>query len=65
MPRRYNINEVSADFIISQINKSGCKMLKGKLDGTETKEELIEYLTLCKCPKLKEIFTGVPKILGF
>lgn len=28
-------------------------MLKGKLDGTETKEEIVQYLIDCKCPIIK------------
>ena len=42
--------------IIKEIEKSGCDMLKGKLDGTETKEEIVEYLRHCKCPALKKKF---------
>jgi hypothetical protein len=29
-------------------------MLTGKLDGKETKDEIVEYLTLCDCPTLKK-----------
>jgi hypothetical protein len=31
-------------------------MLKDKLDGSETKQEVIEYLSKCSCPVLKEKF---------
>jgi hypothetical protein len=31
-------------------------MLDNKLDGTETKEEIIKYLKRCDCPTLKEQF---------
>ena len=34
-------------------------MLKDKLDGTETKEEIIEYLTECNCPVLKKKYSGI------
>lgn len=45
--------------IIDEIESSGCKMLKDKLHGTETKEEIVNYLEKCKCPKLKAIFSGI------
>ena len=35
---------------------SGCDMLKDKLDGSETKEEVVQYLTKCSCPVLKQKF---------
>ena len=41
------------------IEEEGCSMLKNKLDGTETKEEIVEYLKDCDCPALKKRFTGV------
>ena len=52
--------------IVKEIEKNGCKMLKGKLDGTETKDELVEYLLLCKCPVLKSKFKDfyLPKVDG-
>jgi len=28
-------------------------MLAGKIDGTETKSEIVEYLKHCDCPVLK------------
>jgi len=31
-------------------------MLKDKLDGTETKDEVVQYLTKCSCPVLKQKF---------
>jgi hypothetical protein len=31
-------------------------MLKDKLDGSETKEEIVMYLHKCDCPTLKEKF---------
>lgn len=31
-------------------------MLKDKLDGSETKEEIVMYLHRCDCPTLKEKF---------
>jgi hypothetical protein len=45
--------------IIEEIHKAGCEMLKGKIDGTETKEELIEYLKHCRCPVLRKKFSGI------
>ena len=54
-----NINQVKKDTIISTIEKSGCDMLKDKLDGTETKEEIVEYLKECDCPTLKKRFSGI------
>jgi hypothetical protein len=30
-------------------------MLKDKLDGEETKEEITAYLKKCKCPALKKL----------
>jgi hypothetical protein len=34
-------------------------MLKDKLEGDETKAEIIEYLHHCSCPVLKEKFSGI------
>jgi hypothetical protein len=34
-------------------------MLKEKLDGSETKDEIIEYLHHCDCPVLKKKFSGI------
>lgn len=45
--------------IIDEIERSGCEMLRDKIDGSETKEEIIEYLTECKCPVLKKKFSGI------
>ena len=53
---RIALKKCKKERIIKEINKSGCKMLKGKLDGTETKEEVVEYLEHCKCPSLKKLF---------
>jgi hypothetical protein len=61
MVRRFNINRVKKETIIKKIEESGCQMLKNKLDGTETREELVEYLIRCKCPKIHKIFSGLPK----
>jgi hypothetical protein len=41
------------------IEDEGCKMLKNKLDGSETKEEIVSYLKECDCPVLKKRFSGV------
>ena len=34
-------------------------MLKDKLEGDETKEEIVDYLKECDCPALKKRFTGI------
>ena len=57
--KKLNIKRVKKARIIKEIEKSGCSMLKDKLDGTETKEEIVEYLTLCNCPKIHKIFSGI------
>lgn len=54
-----DIRKCKKERIVKEIEKSGCQMLKDKLDGTETKEEIIKYLKKCKCPKLHQIFTGI------
>lgn len=54
-----NINKVKKTTIIKTIEKSGCDLLKNKLEGDETKEEIIEYLQECKCPILKKKFSGI------
>jgi hypothetical protein len=54
-----NIQRVKKDTIIKTIEESGCEMLKDKLDGTETKEEIVEYLHKCDCPTLKKKFSGI------
>ena len=41
--------------LIAFIDSSGCNMLKDKLDGSETKEEIISYLKRCKCPVIKKL----------
>jgi len=54
MPDVYSMKK---DDIISYIEKSGCKMLKNKLTGNETKKEIVEYLVRCGCPKIKKLLT--------
>ena len=54
-----NINRVKKETIVRTIEKSGCTLLKDKLEGDETKEEIIEYLTECSCPVLKKKFSGI------
>jgi hypothetical protein len=44
---------MSKEEIIELIESSGCKMLKGKLDGDETKEQIVAYLKKCNCPIIK------------
>jgi len=34
-------------------------MLKDKLEGDETKEEIVDYLKRCDCKVLKERFSGI------
>ena len=57
--KRRPISEVKKADIVAEIEKSGCDMLKGKLDGTETKKEVVKYLKKCDCPVLKEKFSGI------
>ncbi len=45
--------------IIEAVKNAGCDMLTGKLNGSETKDELVEYLRHCKCPVLKNKFSGI------
>ena len=54
-----NIHQVKKNTLIATIEKSGCDMLKGKLEGDETKEEIVEYLKECDCPILKKKFSGI------
>lgn len=53
---RISLKKCKKERIIKEIQKYGCPMLKGKLDGTETKDEIVEYLLLCKCPVIKKRF---------
>ena len=46
---------LSKEDLIHAIETSGCRMLKDKLDGTETKDEIVAYLEKCKCPTLKKL----------
>jgi hypothetical protein len=34
-------------------------MLQDKLDGSETKDEIVRYLKMCDCPSLKKRFSGI------
>jgi len=45
--------------LINKIEASGCRMLKNKLDGNETKQEIVEFLQECKCPSLKASFSHI------
>lgn len=54
-----NVHRVKKDTLIKTIDDEGCKMLQDKLDGTETKEEIVSYLKECECPALKKRFTGI------
>ena len=54
-----NINRVKKDILVATIEKSGCDMLKDKLEGDETKDEIVEYLKECDCPVLKKKFSGI------
>jgi len=51
------VDDVSKACIVKEIEKSGCDMLKDKLDGSETKEEVVKYLSKCECPALKAKFS--------
>ena len=53
------IAQATVTEIVEEVKKAGCDMLAGKLNGSETKEELVEYLRHCKCPVLKRKFSGV------
>ena len=54
-----NINRVKKDTLIKTIESSGCDMLKDKLDGDETKDEIVSYLKECDCPILKKRYSGI------
>jgi hypothetical protein len=47
---------VSKHDILEAIEEDGCDMLNNKLDGTETKKEIVRYLKHCDCPVLKAKF---------
>jgi hypothetical protein len=48
---------VSKAEVLKEIEDSGCKMLKDKLDGEETKAEVVKYLHMCDCPILQKKFS--------
>ena len=50
------MKQVKKETLIRKIEENGCKMLKDKLKGDETKEEIIKYLVDCKCPVIHKIF---------
>jgi hypothetical protein len=50
---------VKKETLIETIDESGCDMLQDKLDGTETKEEIVKYLKECECKVLKQKFSGI------
>jgi len=54
---KLNIHAVSKATLIEKINESGCRLLRGRLKGDETKEQIIRYLKLCHCPKIHTIFS--------
>jgi hypothetical protein len=54
-----NIHKATKERILEDIEKSGCKMLQDKLDGSETKDEIIEYLYECRCPKIHSLYSGL------
>jgi hypothetical protein len=41
---------MTKDELIYLVESSGCRMLKNKLEGDETKDEILSYLKKCKCP---------------
>lgn len=55
-----NIHKATKERILEDIEKSGCKILKGKLNGDETKEDIIDYLYECRCSKIHSLYTGLP-----
>jgi hypothetical protein len=50
---------VKKETLVQTIEEEGCSMLQNKLEGDETKEEIVSYLKKCDCPALKKRFTGV------
>jgi hypothetical protein len=54
--RGISLKRCKKERIIHEIAKEGCDMLRGKLDGNETKEEIVGYLKHCDCPALKKRF---------
>jgi len=57
--RGVNIHDAKKEDIIATIEKSGCDMLKDKLEGDETKDEIVAYLHKCKCPALSKKYSGL------
>ena len=57
--KKIPIAEATPTQIVQEIKAGGCDMLAGKIDGTESKKELVEYLKLCRCPVLKKKFSGI------
>lgn len=51
-----SILRMTKDEIIAFVEKSGCKMLQGKLSGKETRKEIVEYLIHCDCPAIRKLF---------
>lgn len=52
-----DITSMTKEQLIEIIKKKGCSMLKDKLNGDETKKEIIEYLIHCKCPVIKKLLS--------
>lgn len=53
------MERVKKETLIKTIESEGCKMLQDKLEGDETKEEIVSYLKKCDCPVLKKRFSGL------
>ena len=53
-----DIHTMAKEDIIKYIERSGCKMLKDKLTGKETKKEILAYLIRCGCPKIRKLLTS-------
>ena len=54
-----NIHQATKEKILEDIITSGCKLLKGKIKGDETKEEIIKILYDCRCPKIHQLYSGL------
>ena len=54
-----NVERIKKETLIKTIEEEGCKMLQDKLEGDETKDEIVSYLKKCNCPALKKRFSGI------
>ena len=54
--KKLSLRRCKKERIAKEIEKYGCSMLKGKLSGHETKEDIVDYLLKCNCPVIKKRF---------